>query len=156
MRHIATLCFVIGFVISPVVAAAQGLGAIAGTARDTSGAVLPGVTVEATSPVLIEKVRPAVTDDSGQYTIVTKHDGREHIAAVSVPDGPAFVKDINVAVLPAAAAPALASAGAVRATTAERPAVSYTIRMSATPEMSMPARNTPGFFVRRLSTRCPP
>jgi hypothetical protein len=38
-----------------------------GVARDSSGAVLPGVTVEAASPVLIEKVRTAVTDGSGQY-----------------------------------------------------------------------------------------
>jgi hypothetical protein len=44
-------------------------GAIAGVARDTTGAVLPGVTVEATSPVLIEKARTAVTDGSGQYRI---------------------------------------------------------------------------------------
>lgn len=42
---------------------------ITGTVRDASGAVLPGVTVEATSPVLIEKVRAVVTDDSGHYRI---------------------------------------------------------------------------------------
>ena len=42
-------------------------GQIAGTARDSSGAVIPGVTVEATSPALIEKVRTAVTDSNGQY-----------------------------------------------------------------------------------------
>src|SRR6267154_438051 len=42
---------------------------ITGTVRDTSGAVLPGVTVEAGSPVLIEKVRTAVTDGTGQYRI---------------------------------------------------------------------------------------
>src|SRR5918995_3191339 len=51
----------------PAVAAAQA--SIAGTVRDTSGAVLPGVTVEAASPVLIEKVRTAVTDGSGLYRI---------------------------------------------------------------------------------------
>jgi len=44
--------------------------AIAGIARDASGAVLPGVTVEASSPALIEKTRAAVTDGSGQYRIV--------------------------------------------------------------------------------------
>jgi hypothetical protein len=44
-------------------------GQIAGTVRDTSGAVMPGVTVEVTSPALIEKVRTAVTDDTGQYRI---------------------------------------------------------------------------------------
>lgn len=44
-------------------------GAITGSVRDTSGAVLPGVTVEASSPALIEKVRTAVTDGAGQYRI---------------------------------------------------------------------------------------
>ena len=43
--------------------------AIAGTVTDNSGAVLPGVTVEASSPVLIEKTRTAVTDGTGQYRI---------------------------------------------------------------------------------------
>ena len=42
---------------------------IAGVVRDVSGAVLPGVTVEAASPVLIEKVRTVVTDGAGQYRI---------------------------------------------------------------------------------------
>ncbi|HVZ19650.1 MAG TPA: TonB-dependent receptor [Vicinamibacterales bacterium] len=42
---------------------------IAGVVKDTSGAVLPGVTVEAASPALIEKTRSAVTDGSGQYRI---------------------------------------------------------------------------------------
>src|SRR5580700_3677983 len=55
--------------IVPAVAHAQG-ASIAGVVKDTSGAVLPGVTVEATSPVLIEKVRTASTDGSGQYKIV--------------------------------------------------------------------------------------
>jgi Carboxypeptidase regulatory-like domain len=42
---------------------------IAGQVKDTSGAVLPGVTVEASSPALIEKVRSASTDANGQYRI---------------------------------------------------------------------------------------
>jgi len=50
----------------PTLARAQSL---AGTVKDASGAVLPGVTVEASSPVLIEKTRTAVTDGSGQYRI---------------------------------------------------------------------------------------
>src|SRR6266513_5079943 len=49
---------------------AQQGSAIAGVVRDTSGAVLPGVTVEAASPVLIERVRTVVTDDRGRYNIV--------------------------------------------------------------------------------------
>ena len=55
-------------VVAPAIASAQG--SIAGTVTDTSGAVLPGVTVEAASPALIEKVRSAVTDGTGQYQIV--------------------------------------------------------------------------------------
>ena len=49
---------------------------IAGVVRDTSGAVLPGVTVEAASDVLIEKARTAVTDSTGRYQIVDLRAGR--------------------------------------------------------------------------------
>jgi hypothetical protein len=52
-------------------AAAFAQASIAGTARDTSGAVLPGVSVEASSPALIEKVRTGVTDDRGLFRIVS-------------------------------------------------------------------------------------
>ena len=52
----------------PSVAFAQAT--LTGTVRDFSGAVLPGVTVEASSPALIEKTRTAVTDASGVYRIV--------------------------------------------------------------------------------------
>ena len=48
---------------------------IQGTVQDTSGAVLPGVTVEAASPALIEKVRTAVTDGNGRYQIVDLRPG---------------------------------------------------------------------------------
>ena len=48
---------------------------ITGVVRDTSGALLPGVTVEATSPVLIERVRSVVTDGTGQYRIVELRPG---------------------------------------------------------------------------------
>ncbi len=48
---------------------------IAGVVKDPSGAVLPGVTVEASSPVLIERVRSTVTDDKGQYQIVGLQSG---------------------------------------------------------------------------------
>ena len=49
---------------------AQSGSSIAGVVKDTTGAVMPGVTVEASSPALIEKVRSAVTDAAGQYKIV--------------------------------------------------------------------------------------
>src|SRR5256885_12378080 len=49
--------------------------ALAGTVKDASGAVLPGVTVEAASPVLIEKTRSAVSDATGQYRIESLQPG---------------------------------------------------------------------------------
>jgi len=56
-------------------AAAHAQSAIVGVAKDTSGAVLPGVTVEAASDALIEKTRSVVTDGSGQYRIVDLRPG---------------------------------------------------------------------------------
>jgi hypothetical protein len=52
-------------------AAAASAQTIAGTVRDESGAMLPGVTIEVSSPALIEKTRSAVTDGTGQYRIVS-------------------------------------------------------------------------------------
>jgi hypothetical protein len=57
----------IGLVLSPALAFAQA--SIVGTVRDASGGVLPGVTVEASSPALIEKTRSVVTNSVGQYAI---------------------------------------------------------------------------------------
>jgi hypothetical protein len=57
----------------PAMAAAQA--AIAGVVKDSSGGVLPGVTVEASSPALIEKVRSVSTDATGQYRIVDLRPG---------------------------------------------------------------------------------
>jgi len=54
---------------------AQQASGIAGVVRDTSGAVLPGVSVEASSPALIEKVRAAVTDGEGRYNITDLRPG---------------------------------------------------------------------------------
>ena len=58
---------------APVTAFAQG--AFAGVVKDTSGAILPGVTVEARSPALIEGSRSVVTDGAGQYRIVDLRPG---------------------------------------------------------------------------------
>src|SRR5262249_38217372 len=58
-----------------VPAAAFAQASIAGAVRDTSGAVLPGVTVEASSAALIEKVRAVSTDGTGQYKIVDLRPG---------------------------------------------------------------------------------
>src|SRR5436190_5674283 len=66
-RGFRILAGIICIALFPVAAYAQA--SIAGTVKDASGAVLPGVTVEAASPALIEKVRTAVSDGSGHYTI---------------------------------------------------------------------------------------
>jgi hypothetical protein len=65
---------------------------LAGTVRDTSGAVLPGVTVEASSPALIEKARTAVSDGSGQYQITTLAPGAYTIT-FSLPGFGTLVRD---------------------------------------------------------------
>ncbi|HEY7448880.1 MAG TPA: carboxypeptidase-like regulatory domain-containing protein, partial [Vicinamibacterales bacterium] len=68
MRRFAfVLCLFACVLLLPTIASAQA--ALSGLVQDTSGAVLPGVTVEAASPVLIEKVRTTVTDGNGRYII---------------------------------------------------------------------------------------
>src|ERR1700730_9290148 len=64
-----------GFMFVSTAAMAQSSGEIAGVVRDSSGAVLPGVTVEAASPALIEKVRTVITDDQGQYRLIELRPG---------------------------------------------------------------------------------
>ena len=65
-----TLAISAFLVLLPGIAFAQD-GQIAGVVRDPAGLVMPGVLVEVTSPALIEKVRSATTDDSGQYRITS-------------------------------------------------------------------------------------
>src|SRR5207247_3813081 len=74
-RFIALLSIVLAAL--PTVAWAQTTegASIAGVVKDTSGAVMPGVTVEAASPALIEKVRSVVTDERGLYRIVDLRPG---------------------------------------------------------------------------------
>ena len=62
----------------PSAAFAQATG-IAGVVRDTTGAVMPGVTVEATSPALIERVRTVTTDAQGRYNIVDLRPGTYNV-----------------------------------------------------------------------------
>jgi hypothetical protein len=69
----AAALFLLSFL--PSAAYAQFAGAITGVVKDASGGVLPGVTVEAASPALIEKVRSVVTDPTGQYRIVDLRPG---------------------------------------------------------------------------------
>ncbi len=66
----------VSLVSLPLTAGAQAVNStITGVVRDTSGAVLPGVTIEAASPALIEKVRSAVSDGEGLYRIVDLRPG---------------------------------------------------------------------------------
>ena len=69
MRRVAVISLLL---LAPRISwtqSATNLGTIAGTVRDATGALLPGVTVEAASPVLIEKTRSVVSDGSGNYRI---------------------------------------------------------------------------------------
>ena len=63
----------LGLFLLPAAAYAQG--EITGVVRDSSGSVLPGVTVEAASPALIEKVRSVITDGAGSYRIIDLRPG---------------------------------------------------------------------------------
>jgi hypothetical protein len=67
--------FLVALVLVLVPSTGYAQAAITGVVRDASGGVLPGVTVAAASPVLIEKVRSVVTDASGQYRIVDLRPG---------------------------------------------------------------------------------
>lgn len=71
------LALLVALAFVPTAARAQSAstGAIAGIVRDATGAVLPGVTVEASSPALIEKSRVAVTDEQGNYKILDLRPG---------------------------------------------------------------------------------
>src|SRR4051812_47912502 len=77
MRVYKILAYAVATMICLMVlpSAARAQSAITGVVKDTSGAVLPGVTVEAASDALIEKTRSAVTDGSGQYRIVDLRPG---------------------------------------------------------------------------------
>src|SRR2546423_6843752 len=67
-------------------------GTVAGLVRDTSGAVIPGVTVEASSPALIEKVRSVVTDSQGLYRIVDLRPGT-YTVTFTLPGFATFKRD---------------------------------------------------------------
>ena len=74
MRTVITKAFVIILVLAAA-RTVMAQSAIAGIVKDTSGAVLPGVTVETSSPALIEKTKAAVTNAEGQYRIVDLRPG---------------------------------------------------------------------------------
>jgi len=76
MKRLNRLAGIVGLVLGlPAFASGQGNGSIGGVVSDESGAVLPGVTVEAASPALIEKVKSAVSDAQGLYKIIDLRPG---------------------------------------------------------------------------------
>src|SRR3954453_2237486 len=77
MRSIVlTACFAVLWLMAPTPASAQlGSSGITGVVRDATGGVLPGVTVEASSPALIEKVRSVTAEEQGVYRIVDLRPG---------------------------------------------------------------------------------
>ena len=84
-NRVSVLLLVISMItVAPAIAFAQALGTVAGTVKDPSGAVLPGVTVEASSSVLIEKVRTVVSDGSGQYAVTNLPPGI-YVVSFSLP-----------------------------------------------------------------------
>ena len=89
-------CVVVVLAASLVVAAsfawAQVDSGLAGVASDTTGAVLPGVTVEAASPALIEGVRVAVTDGAGRYNITALRPGT-YTVTFTLPGFSTFVRE---------------------------------------------------------------
>lgn len=83
-QRVARVIAVVGLLVLPQGAVAQQAGSIAGTVRDATSSVLPGVTVEASSAALIEKVRTATTDGTGQYRIIDLRPG-EYIVTFTLP-----------------------------------------------------------------------
>jgi hypothetical protein len=71
---VVVACVVAAFVLS-VPLSAQQRASIVGVVTDASGAVMPGVTVDASSPALIEQVRSAITDGAGRYSIIDLRPG---------------------------------------------------------------------------------
>src|SRR5262245_52294646 len=91
MRRFTAVLFVLSCVLLlPALASAQA--SITGVVQDPSGGVLPGVTVEAASPVLIEKVRTAVTDGSGRFQIVDLRPGA-YVVTFVLPGFNTFKRD---------------------------------------------------------------
>ena len=76
----------------PALVAAQTGSGITGVARDSSGGVLPGVTVEASSPALIEGIRVAITDDQGIFRITDLRPGTYRVS-FTLPGFKSFVRD---------------------------------------------------------------
>src|SRR5687767_15175708 len=91
VMRVRAVCVVVAmFVLLPSAAHAQA--SITGIVKDSSGALLPGVTVEAASPALIEKVRSAVTDERGEYRLPELRPGL-YAVTFSLPGFSTFKRD---------------------------------------------------------------
>lgn len=88
--RISIFALTVGLVM-PNIALGQTSGSFAGVVRDASGAVLPGVTVEASSPALIEKVRSSATDAQGRYSILDLRPGT-YVVTFQLPGFRTFVR----------------------------------------------------------------
>ena len=88
-RALSALGVVVCLLLAPGLASAQAIG---GTVTDTTGGVLPGVTVEARSPAIIEQVRAGITDGNGQYLIIALEPGTYSIT-YSLPGFGTLVRD---------------------------------------------------------------
>src|SRR6266850_6327423 len=91
-QRIARFVMLWSLLVLPAAWAQTTSGTIAGTVRDGSGALIPGVTVEASSPALIEKVRSAVTDSQGLYRIVDLRPGT-YTVTFTLPGFATFKRD---------------------------------------------------------------
>src|SRR5215467_8655187 len=75
VRRPVSSCVLLFAILLFAAAAAFGQSSIAGLVKDSTGAVLPGVSVEVSSPALIESTRTTVTDEAGLYNIVSLRPG---------------------------------------------------------------------------------
>src|SRR5262245_52610929 len=75
MRRLFVRAVLIGTTVVLLPATARAQASISGLVQDSTGAVMPGVTVESSSPALIERARSVVTDSNGRYTIVDLRPG---------------------------------------------------------------------------------
>ena len=87
---IVPLAVLVSLMLIPAAARAQT--GIAGTVKDTTGGVLPGVTVEVASPALIERTRTAVTDGQGRYRIVDLRPST-YVVTFTLPGFTVFVRE---------------------------------------------------------------
>ncbi|MBI3491335.1 MAG: TonB-dependent receptor [Acidobacteria bacterium] len=92
LRRILAAAVVTASIIVLLPAAASAQSAITGLVKDSSGAVLPGVSVEAASPALIEKVRTVITDGQGRYAIVDLRPGLYKVT-FTIPGFNTFAQD---------------------------------------------------------------